>query len=84
MNLKEYLFYFGMEEYLKQFEYLEYRVNAQIPALKQVNAELEQQIEAMKCCANCIWYYPGGENDNELCNDYKYDGNCGWKLKEAE
>ena len=45
----------------------------------QVIAELEAQIEKMKCCGNCDWsnYLPNGN-----CLDC--DGKKNWKLKEIK
>lgn len=45
---------------------------------------LENQIEQMKCCGNCQWKSHYTSDESIGCNDFKYDGTCGWRLKEAE
>lgn len=46
-------------------------------------SKLEKQIEKMKCCENCMWY-SSFMDENPKCNESKYNGLCGWKMKEDE
>ena len=53
--------------------------------------ELEAQIEQMKCCANCGWYYLQQHwRESEEINESRmfHCGTCGnkknWKLKEIK
>lgn len=55
-----------------------------IEKLEKENAELEQQIEKMKCCENCKYYNP--DYDDELCKDCfdKEWKMTNWELKEND
>lgn len=61
--------------------------NAYIDGLKEGRkdiAQLEEQIEMMKCCENCknvVWHYI--INDSCPCDDCN-DNNSKWELKDDE
>ena len=58
----------GRKKSTKQIETQEKRI-----------AELEAQIEKMKCCENCAWWYrlPNGERDcAEVCGNFE-----NWSLR---
>ena len=77
------LFYFGgnLEEILAEFAE---------PREKRI-AELEAQIEKMKCCENCGWYYLQQHwRESKEINESRmfHCGTCGnkrnWKLREIK
>lgn len=48
-------------------------------------ADLEKQIEKMKCCANCWKYYRGETADDKgyLCEHHEFNDKCElWELEE--
>lgn len=79
-----------LREYIVNVNVVLNEAKQEILRLVNRNAELEQQIERMKCCENCGWYYlqQHWRESKEIDESRMFHcGTCGnkrnWKIKEA-
>ena len=80
----------GLKEYVNNVTVVLDEARQEIIRLVNRNAELEQQIERMKCCENCGWYFLQQHwRESKEINESRmfHCGTCGnkrnWKIKEA-
>ena len=74
--------YCGVDGY-----YGDYLDNVNAEMLKRFNrlAELEEQIEKMKCCGNCIHCYEGAYHNGYRCKDHARESVCdNWEIMTDE